>query len=374
MSLVALAVLGVCAATLSVQSGKRSASGGGTPAGASYQGSIQGFAGYTASARLSQVSATFRVPAILTTPRSGYVTASTWIGAQSAQGDFAQIGVTEFETSKSEQPQYSGSIGRPLPVYNIFWSDTDQNFHPVDIATVDAYDAISVSMVLGPTGWKLAFKDQTSGATRALSTRYGKGQAFNFAEFEQEDPVSSADPLRNLPYPALSNVTFSRLVVNDHVANIPFDGAQSMDTPGGAFNVPTRISSGSFTVRRASGYQRQYLSDVATYDLSLQRFSIEEQQQLHDSSDDSALEADAASLVDALGFMHRSMSSQSWPAKVKRSVDSILTENVDLAREAQQLATSGPSQSLESDMYFATVIAQQDADRIRVGLGLPPAA
>ena len=266
LSLVALVLLVSGAAVLSVTNSPALTSVPVPPPGTSLQTSISGFAGYGLSGPVDQIAAEIGVPSISSIPASSsFGTASTWVGAQNAAGVFVQLGITESEdrTPRGTAEQYNG-----------FWSDTSRNFHPIQIASVKTGDEISVEMQLESTGWVLHFEDLSTGSSHKVVTDYGAGKDLDFSEWFQEDPVASADPLRNLPYASMPEVTFSRLEVNGRSPDLQRKDAEAMDVANGPLLVPTNFRADGFVVMPATGYARQYLSDVAGNNLALQMFGI----------------------------------------------------------------------------------------------------
>jgi hypothetical protein len=197
------------------------------------QTSLAGFAGYDEILPLSEIAMSFTVPSIVAPPpKRSFGTASTWIGAQNTAGTFIQVGVTEFV---SWGPSGSG----PNMQFNAFWSSTALDFHPESFAKVSAGDLITVRMSLARSGWILSFTDSTTGYSHTIDSRYGAGQSFGAAEWIQEDPISSANLLQNLPYPSLSDVRLSGLEADGHSPDLLPDDGRAMDVPGGPFLVPT---------------------------------------------------------------------------------------------------------------------------------------
>jgi hypothetical protein len=327
------------------------------------QASVAGFAGYGLYGPVDQVAAHMQVPQIESIPAgASYGTASTWVGAQNAEGAFAQVGITETEDRET---------GRFVQTYDGFWSDTARHFHPIRIASVIAGDEISVEMQLANSGWVLRFDDVSTGASRTITTGYGAGQRYNFAEWFQEDPVLSADPLRNLPYPSMSPVTFSSLEFDGQPAVLDRDDAQAMDVSDGPLLVPTGFRSDSFMVVPATGYARQYLYDVSSYNLALQSYAIALNDQPPDSSGGSRVVAQSLLLVRALDNFENELAVQTWPTDIQGNIQALLSKNYLLSIDLRDIESEGPTSRVEARVFVDEAISQRASELVRSELGLP---
>jgi hypothetical protein len=330
--------------------------------GSPLQTSIAGFAGYGVFGQVDRVAADMRVPQIKSIPaRAPFGTASTWIGAQNEEGAFAQVGITESENR---------TAGRLTQVYDGFWSDTARNFHPIGIGSVRVGDLISVEMQLGASGWVLRFEDLSTGSVHSISTGYGAGQEYDFAEWFQEDPVLSADPLHNLPYPAMSRVTFSRLDLDGGPPELDGTDAESMDVANGPLLVATSFRSDGFTVVPATGYARQYLFDVSSYNLVLQAYALAVYDQ-RPGSGSSHVVAESVQLVRALDVFENELSAQTWPARVEGAVQALLAENYRLSIDLRDIESTGPTSAVEVRVLSDETVSRGLAEMVRADLGLP---
>ncbi len=363
LSVLGVAVLAVAAAAASVaaDSEARSASSAGPPV----QTSLAGFAGYDEIlSPLTEIATSFTVPSILAAPPKGsFATASTWIGAQSPAGSFVQVGVTEFVS-------WGPTGSNPDQEFNAFWSSTSLDFHPNSVGKVSPGDEITVRMSLGASGWLLNFSDSTSGYSHTIDTHYGAGQSFNAAEWIQEDPISSANLFKNLPYPSLSEVRFSGLQIDDTSPELGLEDGRAMDVSGGPWLVPTSFESDGFGVVPAIGYGKQYLDDVAAYDLALQQFGIAVFAGKL-GTDNSTVTNATAALIRSLADFEHSLATQIWPNRAKADLSALLSQSYQMSRDLATLERK-PTAGLETRIYTEQVLAEESAEGLRTDLGLPP--
>lgn len=362
LSVAALVVLGTGAAVLSVANSPKSHLAASSVPGPPLQASVAGFAGYGLYGPVDQIAADMRAPLIRSIPLgASFGTASTWVGAQNEEGEFAQVGITETENREA---------GRFDQTYDGFWSDTARNFHPIRIASVNSGNEVSVEMQLTDTGWVLRFEDVSTGSSRTIFTGYGAGEQYNFAEWFQEDPVLTADPLRNLPYPEMSTVMFSRLVLDGRPPVLGGDDAQAMDVADGPLLVPTSFRSDGFAVTPATGYARQYLSDVSGYNLALQSFGIAVSDQ-RSGSGGAHVVAESLLLVRALDNFENELAGQTWPASVEGGIQALLSKNYLLSIDLRDIESDGPTSIIEARVFVDEAVSERLSVRVRAELGLP---
>jgi len=115
-------------------------------------GPSTGFGGYRIATSADQISAKWRVPAVLPTSPMGL--SATWIGLQTKapDGPFIQLGTYADQSvfSPPGQPRKSWSS------YGIFWSDTARAFRPVSVVELSRPgDLISFDMTRNDQGWYL---------------------------------------------------------------------------------------------------------------------------------------------------------------------------------------------------------------------------
>jgi len=325
-----------------------------------------GFAGYFKIRNpVTEVAGEITVPSMSSVPEaSQFGTASTWIGAQNPAGLFVQIGVTEtgFGATKT--------IGTRPPHFEAFWSDTERDFHPVNIAGAESGDLISLEMTLQSSGWILRVRDLTSGWVHDVVTDYGAGQNFNFGSWIQEDPTSAVNPLINLPYPDMSQTFFSHVELDGAIPAMGEDEAQDMDVPGGPSLVPTPYTDDSFRVVAATGYGRQYLSDLALYNYAEDQFGYVLEH--FGPGDESKIVSAAGQLVRALDAQEGDFAGQTWPADVSSAVQTLLSDDYLLSEDLRFITYGGYSSSRLEKVLQDQVGTVSLSRHIRAELGLPP--
>jgi hypothetical protein len=164
------------------------------------QPQLGAFSGYSWNGPVTQVSASWTVPAIL--GAAGSTSASTWIGVQGPQrGAFFQIGIIE-ET-------FDGQFS-----YEAFWSDTAHGFHPQLLMNVVQNDQIHASISESAGSWSARITDLTAGGTQSAPTPVADFSNLNQAEWLQEDPKLPQGPS---PYPDIAPTHVSQIEVNGSV-------------------------------------------------------------------------------------------------------------------------------------------------------------
>jgi len=368
LSLATLTGLALAAAVVSMPNSSKAAAS--PPQAPTVAASLAGFAGYYLIRPVTEISADFAVPRILSVPsNTQYGDASTWIGAQNALGNFVQVGITEDQALGL--PHGSG------PEYRAFWSSTAQDFHPIRFALVHTGDHIEVGMRLASSGWVLEFRDFTSGLTRSIVTDNGGGQLFNMSEWFQEDPEFSADPLRNLPYPSMSEVRFTRLRVDGRPPHLGDENAQGMDVPDGPLLVPTKVRSDSFVVVPSTGYAKQYLRDVASDNLAVEEYDIAVYEQKTGSGGRSGggkVSSSLFTLINSLDTFEYEVSSQRWPSRVYGPIQTLLARSYRLSIDLRDMESDGPTIAIQYRLLNDEEMTQQTSLEIRKILGLPPPA
>lgn len=365
MSLGLLVAMTAGGALFSVYVKPGSPSNGGSGTG-SFVHSPAGFAGYNYVGVITDVSVNFIVPSITSIPaHASYGAGSTWIGAQNPNGSFVQVGITEYEA----HPQFTDELGRPY--YSAFWSDTAKSFHPLEFATVQPGDVISVSMRLEQKGWLLSFKDDSSSLKRSIESGYGQGQDYNFAEWIQEDPVSAKNPLDNLPYTSTTPVDFSRVEVDGKSPQLGSEDRQAMDPKGGPFLEPTRFVGDRFSVIPVVGSARQYLSDVSAYDYALTVYSAAVAEQ-RGKAGETLVVSEANALMKATENLERELTSQTWPSGVHHAIEGLASSDEQLGQDVGLVESQRGSVQSELQVYRDEGVGQQYSDVIRALLDLPP--
>ncbi|MHB1509129.1 MAG: G1 family glutamic endopeptidase [Acidimicrobiales bacterium] len=161
------------------------------------QAHLGSFAGYVKYVPVTQISADWRVPAILPLSHGG---ASTWIGVQGAgKGEFFQVGTTEnYEAGKTS--------------YEAFWSDPSRDFHAQIMMAVSAGDEIHAQISEVSGRWQAFVYDAATSQVGVAPTASGVFRNLWWAEWIQEDPLLRHG--RYSPYPDIAPVTLSHLLVN----------------------------------------------------------------------------------------------------------------------------------------------------------------
>jgi hypothetical protein len=315
-----------------------------------------GFGGYVEKAPVTSISAQWRVPTILRDSADG--SAATWIGVQGPDSAFIQVGTEENKEKGNFESQYQ-----------VFWSDTVENFHPHAVMTVSAGDLIGASLVHLGTKWHIQVEDLTTREVGPVLIGYSNKLTFDAGEWIQEDPVEDPTSGFDATYPSLSNVTFQKLRLNGHPPHLTFNDASALSTLAGRSYVPSTIDHDGFVLRRVVGEPLQYLSDVYPLNLRLNY--------LFD-------EANSGEMPSAYAFnnlyaqflaLGAKVKTQHWPSSVSNLLVQFRTLN---ARAAQGLKawqdSSTSDRSQLKDAYFADVKAVSDLGHVvRARLGLPPA-
>jgi hypothetical protein len=315
-----------------------------------------GFGGYVKKAPVSSISAEWRVPTI--SRRSTKGSASTWIGAQGPDSAFIQVGTVE-NTEK-------GNAGGQ---YQVFWSDTVENFHPHIVMTVSAGDLIGASMVHLGTKWHIQVEDLTTRDVGPVLIGYSNKLRFNAGEWIQEDPVDDPTSGFDAPYPSLSNVSFQKMRLNERAPHLDFDDASALSTSASRSYIPSTIDDDGFVLQRAVGAKLQYLSDVYQLNLGLNYLSGE----VSNGKRPSAYAFN--NLSEQFSAIDSKVLNQHWPSDVSKLIVRFRTLNVRAEQGLkawQQGSTSDQSQLKKN--YFVDVKAVADVSHIvRTRLGLPPA-
>lgn len=319
-----------------------------------------GFGGYRTTTRVRTVSARWRVPAIAPTSRAGF--AATWIGAQGSPsaGPFVQVGTIEFKQAGD------------APMYLLFWSDAQEGFLAQPMGGVAPGALVDVSMRrLASGGWRLVARDETSGAVASKSLSYGRGGTFNQAEWLQEDPAPASVTPVDLPYPRLSTVTFSRLMVNGAPPALGRGDGQTLMTLHGGTFVPTAVSSDSFSLLRPTGVPARYLSYAGSLDRVLSTF--EAALALWPRLPVAVRDKVATELVRGYASSRQRFIAFSWPPVAQHAIAALIHQNHVAEVALKRWITSGMvigsppyGRMIRSMRSRVGAVARQD-------LGLPPA-
>jgi hypothetical protein len=317
-----------------------------------------GFGGYRWTGIVGQISATWRVPRISRSSLAG--DAATWIGAQSRIGPpFFQVGTVE-----TEQPNH-------IATYNVFWSDTTVNFDAQVLLVVKAGDVISASMRRVPSGWSVAVTDRTSGATVTRTITYTVPGVYGQAEWLQEDPVGALVAAQDLPYPTMSRVAFTHLLVNDAAPHLTLSDGQTLQTSDGTNFVPSVPRAGGFRFYTPRGPALHYMRDAFRVNQALSSFSAELTGWTTLSS--TAQATDEQAIVAAYQKFAQELQTQAWPAKARPSVALLITAATQVVSALTSWAQAGYSLNSAQWLTVRQTQNSQHSSAVRAALGLPPA-
>ncbi len=334
----------------------------GNPAEAvSGMSNINSFGGYVLNGPpFSEIGGSCKVPKILQSSPAGL--AATWIGAQNGNSDFIQLGVVEERIS----------ILASFNLYYVFWSDRDLGYHPQRIGIVSAGDQMAFKMTESAAGWNLSYTDETTGSSHSLNTSYGSGVGFNYAEWTQEDPSKNAQVASNLSYAATSPISFTSLTINGSPPPItPLDAQTLADHWTDTYLVPTPFANDGFEINSADAYQKQYLQDVASYNVSLASVIAS----VDNNGNVTSLNGGAIpAFVTATQNFNQGLSSHSWPQNASRDINNLVAHNSQLISDMQSWESAGYSPTSQA---VGNVMGDINVDGhfsvpVRADLALPP--
>ncbi len=336
---------------------------------------VLGQAGYVVAgplASLHSLSAQWRVPAV--EAHSGAGRALTYISAlDSASGFEIEVGTIESATAAK---------GRSTASYTVFWGETrsyPQSAPTRAARSLGGDDLVRATIRLVYSGWQLALEDLTRHWTWSKTLPL-VGFRFDDASYLQEDPPAATAPdleqARDMAYPRLAQVVFSRVLLNGGAAKLGGAAARALAVPNGPYLVPADARAGTFAVVAASGFARQYLADIAPYDIGYGAY-VYAYSSWNGSASAAARDAAAVRpfIAGATSFADRA-ASQRWPAPVRPSVDQLVAVMRQLALEMHRVDTltgsSFGSWHAAVDALLARTTPLTRA--IRAEVGLPPAA
>jgi hypothetical protein len=290
-------------------------------------------AGYIWMGRVGSVSASWVVPRILDTSPCGV--AATWIAAQGpghAPSPGIQIGTSAACISNSR--------GKPKLLYGAFWSDAKQHGRARWLLPVNAGDLVSASLRLTNHQWALAIVDRSSGDTVHFSTLDEADASFSWAEWKQEDALNG-NKGRSFPYPRLSTVRFSSLLVNS-TAPSSRDLVPTWMTIDGRDFAPTRLAGDSFGLAptHLTRLGEQYARIAAPYDAADRTFLAELSHWTLKTPRAQIVSA-RSSFVAALRASIDAFASEQWPRQLRATLAAdIRTTRAQLAATLAPLPTS----------------------------------
>jgi hypothetical protein len=336
-----------------------------------------GFGGYQWPGKVDEIEAEWRVPRVVGTAQDGGE--STWIGVQGPGTDepFIQLGTLANVNDSPFLGPASGTKAESPSApqlsqtdYEIFWSDTTQDFHPVPIVQLKhPGDLILFKMSRQSQGWELSVRNLTYGWSRSELVRYGQGDSFTRGEWLQEDPLSYT-PGVDLPYADTSSVAFQRVRVNDAVPKFRYRDEGALSTQDGVYLVPSPFASDGFSMVRPTGAALQYISDAETVDVSLSRISAQiawlgrrnaNASQVSRVKQLAGLYSESAHLVDA----------QTWPASAREASVRFVTSSEELAQSLTKWVDGNAHSLPQLKSIFDAGPAGHAADNLRKALRLP---
>ncbi|HTW07663.1 MAG TPA: G1 family glutamic endopeptidase [Acidimicrobiales bacterium] len=319
-----------------------------------------GFGGYTWSdAAVSSVSAQWTVPAIILGSPAG--SASTWVGAQNVAGGypFVQLGTIE-ETD-----------GVNFPLYFAFWSDTAVSFHAQEMLSVSSGDKVVATMTEGSNGWSLGFADLTNGSHVTRHIAYGPGAYYSEAEWIQEDPSPDEKiAAQDVPYPDMSGVSFTHLLVNDQAPRLGLADGQTMMTSDGRWWAPSPVRDDSFHVAEPTGYAHEYLHDSTPAVRALSGFyaALNTWPSLRQPARSAIVEA----LSSAYSKFTAGLRSEHWPSALHGTIVAVTDQNSAIESDLREW---GRDHYSEGNHDFTALLNDMDGTEdtaARAALGLPP--
>lgn len=329
-------------------------------------GPSTGFGGYRAQTNTDQISAQWRVPAVLSTSPLG--ASATWIGLQtrSPSGPFIQLG-----TYSDQSVSTSAGPPQPSSAYGVFWSDTTRGYHLVPIVELSRPgDLIAFDMSRNAQGWDLKVHNLTVGWSRSVEVHYGATDQFTQAEWIQEDPAKGYAATTDVPYPATSPVAFGDLEVDHRPPRLRYENAQVLSTTGGVFLAPTRPLDDGFALRRPSNIAVQFLRDYETYEAAVTPINVAYAEHLLQA--DSGALPKVAAMTRPMSTLARQLQSQSWPLGDQTAVSAFVK---DIEQDIRALNAWGhnPDKSWTNlTSIVKTPSYLRDGNRLLLSLGLPP--
>lgn len=317
-----------------------------------------GFGGYRLNAVVHEISGEWHVPNIETA--SPYGEASTWIGVQTANGAFIQLGVTEDQTEKG------------VPYYEAFWSDTPKHFQPQLLGIVKSGQSIHASMTQSRRGWTVNLVDASQRIPYLKRVSYGGHTSFTTGEWLQENPPASLSDPADSPYPIMSVPNFTNLTLNDTSPHLDLADAQVLMPSNRPIQVPTKVLNDSFTFVRPAGADLKYLNNARLLDSANSGFDYE----LSLWSDLSKKRQTAAiqAFINALIRMNRNLESGVWPDAARMPIKGLVEDLHSQAADLKEWLTTDLSMDNAAFERFNGHVRSESkfADTTRATLGLPP--
>jgi hypothetical protein len=318
-----------------------------------------GFGGYHTFVTVSSISARWKVPVIRIHSKDG--SAATWIGAQNDRNNaFIQVGI--LENSSKFGPG----------TYEAFWSDTAKGFRPQLWGKLSAGDQISVDMVRSGKGWTVTFEDKVAKLSDIKQVDYGEGKVFNVGEWIQEDPAPANITAVDLAYPNVANAKIDRVRINGHAPDLRRRDAQILIAKGGIIRVPTKFESDSFSFKRPTGLQDQYLTDASNFDVGVNLFDADYARWATTSKAGKRLAVQA--YEGTLKTNAKVFLSQTWPKNVVADVAKLgmNIRRVESDLHSWLLAGAKKSGGALRQLGHDGAVHRKLVDAVRASLALPP--
>jgi hypothetical protein len=211
-------------------------------------------------------------------------------------------------------------------VYFAWWSDTAAHFRPIPLFWVSAGDRVAVSLSAGHGRWTVSISDGRTRTGTRFSTTQETHAHFNLAEWLQEDPTDRRTD-RQLPYPELSTVTFSRLRVNSGVALQTDLLSRWMSENGQILGPSPRVEDSFVLVLQeptAAGSQYQAVADQVN--VALTKFSTESQRWTAKSAP-ASIAGQRSTLASALQTFIASLVTDRWPSAAHTTINTLVATN-----------------------------------------------
>jgi hypothetical protein len=232
-------------------------------------------------------------------------------------------------------------------------------------------DVVSADMVRTKKGWTLTFDDVTQSAVRTKNLTYKAAGGYHLAEWTQEDPTTADITAVDVPYPSLSTVQFSHLLLNGTVPKLTLADAQVLIPANGPIAVPTAVRAGAFSFATPKGAQLEYLTDVRPIDAANTLFDVELVRWTKLSKAKRLAAAGAFARANQV-FAHK-LTVQTFPAKARRDALLLAKRSIFLATASQAWMRAG---CLLKGPAYDRVISYEgigpQATLLRADLGLPP--
>jgi hypothetical protein len=287
--------------------------------------------------------------------------AATWIGAQNERNDvFIQLGILENASKYSPDS------------YTAFWSDTAKGFRPQFLGTLSAGDQISVDMTRTTKGWTVKFVDKAAKLSAVRQIDYGAGKVFNVGEWIQEDPAPGNITAVDLTYPNVANVKIDRVRINGHAPDLRRRDAQVLIAKGGIIRVPTKFHSDSFSFKKPTGVQDQYLTDASKFDVGVNLFDAHYAR--WGTTSTAGKKRAVQEYVDALKSNAKVFTSQTWPTRAAADVTKLGVNIGQVESDLHNWLIAGAKNSgnaydqLGNDEGVHNTLV----NAIRASIGLPP--